>query len=182
MAFSYLAAATDALRQGEILQNVREIRPKLDQGIYGLADMPSEARNYPFVLVVSADCDLFWDYDLKRQGSAPEHKRLNQVLLCELFERGDIRGADEGNVQLFNFIRKNQHERYHRFDQGTIGESDDVLPELYADFKRIIGLPIDVIYHQIDENVAVRFALLPESYTRHVMQRLFSFLSRVGLP
>lgn len=84
---------------------------------------------------------------------------------------------------LWKRIRQNQDVRYHKLPAAGIGNPDVTkLPDLYLDFKRTISLPTGYLYGGISGGTVERIAVIPAVYRHDLMQRLFGFLSRVGLP
>ena len=176
------APAGGRLWQGEILSNVIEIRRAPEE--LGL-EQPTEVERlvHPYALVMTPDCDLEQDFNARQDASAPESRLVPHVLLCEVREAEELRGSRALTSKLWTRVRQNQDERYqylHRVSpaEDMVGEG---LPVLALDFKRILTLPTDELYAQIGPVVGRR-ALLVDRYLFEVMQRFYSFQSRVGVP
>jgi hypothetical protein len=153
------------------------------------------------MIVMTAVCDLEWDYKARfadetaeQHGTAGvvEHDRpaepdndpglVPHVLLCELYEKGNIRVLIKGH-ELWRRIQQNQDERYHRFGQASIGDpSAAELPELFLDFRKTLSLPTQAIYDGLDKGGVRRIAVVPPVYIHDLMHRFYGFLSRVGVP
>ena len=185
-----------ALRQGEILSDVYEYQA-LHPPIENTSNDPLSFQplQHPFLIVMTADCDLLQDYKARitppnqeqtLQGVRQERSRRNallpHILLCELYERHEI-SAILTEAGLLKRIEDNQIERYHRFTTAHIGNSQvDQLPELFLDFKKILTLPADRLYEGLESSKITRVALVPPIWVHDLMHRFYSFLGRVGVP
>ncbi len=184
MPFNYLAASSKELRQGEILSNLCEYRPDNPVANHKRegSSIPVIPIIHPRVTVISQDCDLLSDFKQRESGNTDHPNIINCLLLCELFEEGDIRQRLPGS-DVWKRIFQNQDVRYYRLPAGPIedGSSGD-LPELYLDFKRIVpAAPCD-IYEAINLGQTVRVAIVPDVYIHDLVQRFYAFHSRVALP
>lgn len=182
---------TPCLRQGEIIANLLEL-PPAPSDIKTLQDEKISPevirRTHPLSLVITQDCDLDWDYKYRttpgtiKKDEKDENKLLYHIQFCDLFIYDDIRFGRGLNRPLWERIQSNQDERYHHFISSQVGELETTLPDLYVDFKRVFSLPADYVYWLISTNFSKREALLPDPYLRDLIQRLFSYLSRVSIP
>jgi len=183
VALVYLPPNSSPLRQGEILENLFELQPRVSPG--KTVDVEQETMldriDHPYAIVVSQDCDLEWDYKA-RQGQASEDKILTHVLFCALFLRDEIKIRSRLKSDLMKRVDQNQDERYHRFDEAPVADTGYSLPELYADFKTIFSLPIEFVYSLTLGDHATRRGFLPSPYVQDFMHRLYSFLGRVAIP
>ncbi|MBI2842218.1 MAG: hypothetical protein HYX78_02335 [Armatimonadetes bacterium] len=184
MALEYILWSGGQLRQGEIIVGLYEYEY---ESLAGTQTDPGTENpvqqitivEHPRVIIVSQDCDLEQDY-AGRQGQASSDKLLQHVLMCDMYEKDEIRGRSALNSALFRRVNQNQDERYHRFDNAPVGNSDRSLPELYVDFKRILSLPTGFVYDLLYRNEAQRVALVPGLYLHDFVHRLYSFLGRVA--
>lgn len=186
MPLRYVASDSARLRQGEIIEDLVELGPVASDHRRLEADEPRvtaqfERIRHPYVIVISQDCDLEWDYGA-REGSAPEHKLLRHVLFCDLFPPAEVRQRGSLTSGLFDRVKQNQDERYHRFDGAAVGDAGDFLPELVADFKSVFSLPTEFVYSLTSTDELARRGFLPPPYLQHFTHRLHSYLSRVALP
>ncbi len=183
MSFYYLPSHSSWLRQGEIIENLFELRPRVLEG--EIIDVKQNTKlvkiDHPYAIVASQDCDLEWDYKA-RQGQAEDDKLLMHVLFCDLFTQGEIYLRGRLKSDLRRRVRKNQDERYHRLNEAPIHETGQALPELYADFKATFSLPVEFVYRLISSSQAARRGFLPHPYLQDFTHRLYNFLGRVALP
>lgn len=99
-----------------------------------------------------------------------------------MFKKEEIRWSRGFNSTLWERVTSNQDERYHFFQQAQIDDTGEQLPGLYVDFKLVFTLPTDYVYWLISCTYSNPIAVIPEPYFRDVIQRVFSYLSRVALP
>ncbi len=95
-----------------------------------------------------------------------------------------MRRAKSLNARLWKEVRQNQNDRY-QFLRNVLAEEEaqgDGLPELAADFKRLLAVPTDELYAQLTNGIVHRRTVLVERYVFNVMQRFYSFQGRVGVP
>lgn len=197
MPFKYDAPPeVGALRQGELLGEIWEYRPEhppiaLPQD----TSIQYRAVHHPLMMVMNPDCDLEWDFrsrfpDESAQSTytpAPEASKPNilisHVLLCDVYEKGNIIDRVSPGRDIWKRIEQNQDERYHHFRPAPIGDSStNELLDLYLDFKKVFGLPTESLYEGLRANAVKRIALVPPTYIHDLTHRFYGFLSRVGLP
>jgi hypothetical protein len=165
-----------ALLQGDLLSGVVEYR------VIDTSDAKKPLVKpfpRPFCVVISASCDLFFDF---RQRSDPEegkeHKLLEAIWLTLLFEKRQIhdlgiQGSD------WNAIKSKHRSRFHLLDGPS---SEPRLPVLLADFKRSFGIAPETIYDQVKQGQVKKLGSIPNVYLHDLMQRCYSFLGRVSTP
>lgn len=197
-----LPPTSGPLRQGEILADIWEHRP-LQAPIAIDQDDPFEFRpiQHPLMVVMTAVCDLEWDYNARfAHETAEQHgtagvvahdqpevadndpRLVPHVLLCELYEQNNIRVLIRGS-ELWKRIRQNQDERYHHLGPGFIGDPPvGQFPDLYLDFKKTIALSTQSLYSESGSVQVPRKAIVPPVYVHDLIQRFYGFLSRVGVP
>jgi hypothetical protein len=186
-----------ALRQGEILTGICEYRPRLapiaQTHQTGVDVVPI---HHPYMIIMTADCDLDWDFKARFANQQAEefyddevilqHEALPaiipHILLCEVYDSAAVRARVPAS-DIWKRIRQNQDERYHYFQATSIGEpSIDQLSDVCLDFKKTLALPTQSIYNGICAHGIHRFAIVPPIYIHDLMHRFYGFLSRVGLP
>lgn len=143
--------------------------------------------SHGLVIVMSPDCDLFWDHQTRFNeavSTSNSHKLMNHVILCDLFEEAEIRQTPGINSNIWNWIRGNNNERYHYFDPLNIKSTNEPLSKgLVADFKKTFAIDVGNLYQGIMQDKGVnRMAIIPPIYLQSLIQRFYSFLSRIGLP
>jgi hypothetical protein len=190
------------LKQGEILADIWVHRP-----LVAAVEIPPghsveiEPTRHPLVIVMTAECDLEWDYKTRfgeetiegetgaivvLKGGANvdiNHPNLvHSVLMCEVYRDEEIRARVPGS-DIWKRIGRNQDERYHHFEQGPIGDPPmDSLPDVYLDFKKLLALPPQTLYDSLGPGRVRRIAVVPAVYLHDLMHRFYGFLSRVGVP
>ena len=183
VAFFYIRHNDPFLKQGEIISNL--VEPKLqtpeETSIHEVKQPKFVPITHAYVIVVSQSCDLEWDYKA-RFGEESEHKLLEHVLFCGLFPREEIRDESKRRAQEFRQISKNQNERYHYLSEAPVNGTQDILPELIADFKTTFSLPTDFTYWLVSTGQTAREGALFSPYLEDFMHRLYSFLGRVAIP
>lgn len=163
------------LRQGEILSDIIQVRINLKDI---RAEKLPRLRNivHPWVIIVSQDCDLDWDFKARRDEGSPL-KLMPSVLFCEMFEATKV-------TQDKDKIKQNKNERYHFFQRCEKGAdaSHMGLPELVVDFKRYFSVPTDEVYARINASQLRRRSRLVSPYLEHFATRFYYFQYRVALP
>lgn len=181
-----------AIRQGEILTEVVQLEPDLDQASIFDIDQPSFKKIiHPYAVVISQDCHLDWDYVARSAIKLnsdnvykQQHKLLNEILLCEVQEAKIVRNYENVNRKEWELVASRRHERFYFF-QAVPSECDleqKGLPELTADFKRVFGITPAYLHHLIDSGIAQRRTVLVSPYSHDLSHQYHSFQGRVALP
>ena len=195
MPLCYDPPVIGALRQGELLANVWV--HSVSYPSVALADgerAPIDSVVHAYLFVMSPDCDLDWDFksrtemsattDLAGNGIIPPHKTMFHVLVCDAYEGEHIRGP-EGLVnssQQWRRVIENQELRFHYFPSAVVANQGREVSALCVDFKRSFGLPVEQLYAGIRMEGVNRVARVPPIFLQNLIQRYYSFLSRVGIP
>ena len=187
MSFAYQPGqTTGAVRQGEVLGPL-----VLHQAVFPPRRIPKampllvESVQIDLAVVLSPECDLTWDHDMRfldwesEDGSAQE---VEYVMMCQLHGRAEIRSRFKNEGDLWDRVDGNHDRRYHHVPPGRIGDSSTLLHSLYLDFKKVISMPTARLYDGVLAGDIERVALLPEYYVHHLIHRFYGFLSRVALP
>lgn len=176
----YAAASNSvALRQGEILSNLPQIRLVLET-IRGESQSIQEVV-HPLAIVVTQDCDLDLDFRA-RTVEVNEAKQMPSILFCELQEATFARDH-AGNSSVWGRIKINADERYHFFEEVPAG-CDLIaqgLSEMCVDFKRYFTLPAAEVYSRFQINTKRR-CRLRSPYLEHFATRFSHYQCRVALP
>ena len=140
---------------------------------------------YPFVFVLSQDCDLEQDF-LARKGE-PGHSPNNlmsSVLLCEGQDALQVLSKlkDQGS-KVREYIMQNKHERYHYVSAvpSNLDLAGTGIAPLILDFKQYVTVSTAEIYVQTQATARRRGILLP-SYLEHLSTRFCYYQFRVALP
>jgi hypothetical protein len=176
----------DRLWQGEILENVVQIRPTVESiAANVLGQLEFAPVIHELVVVMSQDCDLDQDYARRaehREGTLPN------IMLCDVYRaevlRALVRQRDQlGSQDWRKRIAQNQNERFH-YLQRTEPAQDlqrEGLSALALDFKLYFTLPTDELYARLSQGIRRR-CILNTPYAEHLAHRFFKFQSRVALP
>lgn len=181
----------EALRQGEILTGVIQIKPVASESSPNLAQIQYLAQIqfkpivHPYAIIVTQNCDLDWDYSARQNRDKP-NKLLNSILFCQVDTAQEIRSNK--TVQLnsadWNLVKSNRHQQYHFLEKIPLEResSQEGIPELTVDFKKIFAIDADFLYDQINNNFAKRRAVLESPYLEDFSHRYHDFHGRVALP
>lgn len=196
------------LGECELLSELERIT--LDPTDIGLSEAFGSIRvTFPYVMIMSQDCDLEWDHTARRHietaGIPPVHgqarrdwdqahkdaraKLMEGVLLCVAEEESVVRVSSALPAKQWQFAESNQHERYHFLRAGAAGVDYEGLgfPPLVLDFKRYFTIPGEELSRRAALTGAApgraqRRAALASPYLEDVASRFFRFQSRVALP
>jgi hypothetical protein len=179
------SALGDRLWQGEILQNVVQLKSSLDSLQNPNGEIEIDPVDHDFAIVMSQDCDLLRDYN-RRQERAPV--ALPNILLCDLYHaealRTKINAEDQlGRREWKKLIAPNQNERFHYLQK--VEPNEDLqgagMPALAIDCRLYFTIPTDELYYRLTQEIRRR-ARLNSPYIEHLAQRFFKFQARVALP
>ena len=194
----YLSSSLDgALRQGEILSELVQVKIKLER-ILSESDYQGIDLIHQLAIIVTQDCDLEQDYKARFIGSAGKHRLLPNILFCEAeFADGFRNGHKDEKLsedkrersRLINsngwkIIQQNKDERFH-FLQKIPKEDDSLgkgIDELCVEFKRYFTIPTDEVYHRIKVGNTIRRCRLASPYLEHLSVRYHYYHFRVALP
>ena len=144
-----------------------------------------EEIEHPYSIILTQDCDLYWDFDARREGNAAasQIKLVPSLLLCELSEENALRGVQGINSDVWRRIAQNSNERFHKLPEVPSEQDlqNEGLPSLVADFKRIFTVPTDELYTRVGASVRRR-SVLTDPYLQHFSSRFGYFCLRVALP
>jgi len=162
------------LRQGEVISG-------LLQYIYDQSKNDVDAREHPYAVVLTQDCDLLWDYELRQKGDSG---KLSSVLLYEADIAEEVRKDHDIKSDLWRRIIKNNDERWHLLEKSS-QQCDAVghgIGSLIIDFKQFFTLTPDDIYRQVAAGTARRRCRLEVPYREHLQCRAAFYFQRVTLP
>ena len=205
----YVRHNSPFLRQGEIISNLVEFKLRTSEA-KSINDVSEKGKadqiTHQYVIVVSQDCDLEWDYKA-RSEEASEDKLLTHILFCALFPLDEVRNRGRLKSELWKRVGQNQDERYHHLDEALLISTEqctnefvadihkmstedfhkkygteEIVPELIADFKTTFSLPNEFAYWLVASGQANRKGALFSPYLEDFMHRLYGFLGRVATP
>lgn len=181
-----------AIRQGEIISGL--IVTRIDPTTMFQEEPDFIPEQHPYVIVVSQDCDLDWDYKARLPENVKDlkqrHKILPNILFCMMTTARQLRDRDndipkdkEMNSNAWDQIRINKHERYHFFESIDSGLDSrrEGIPELGVDFKRYFSVSTDEVYTQLNQN-ALQRCRLNSPYLEHFSTRFCYYQFRIALP
>lgn len=174
-----------ALRQGEILTNLIQVR--LDLESLKVGEFAAEQIIHPFAVVLTQDCDCIQDHKARAVSEEKSKNYVPNIMFAEVHTAEWMR--DKENLErldstLWKPVRQNKNERYH-FLQAVPAEIDaqgEGLPELTLDFRRYFSIPTDEVYHRLGVAEAKRRCRLVSPYLEHLGARFSFFSQRVALP
>ncbi len=179
------------IRQAELLSNVEEYQVELDD--QGSSEALGFIRvEHPLVVVVSQDCDLEQDFNLRHpagdqvitsEEADARATALPYVLMCEGYGEEELGGhlPDSFGSKDFRRIRQNQNERYHCLEEGRLGSPEETIEPLFFDFRRHFSLPSAGLYGQLDRGQVARRGRVPVYHLHDLVHRFFGYLSRVAI-
>lgn len=177
----YEPSAVDGpLRQGEILSNLVQLKLKLET--LRASEKEFDPQLHPYVIVVSQDCDLDWDYRTRSGQTA--NKLIPGILFCEVTTAEKLRHGGDVQSDIWKRIKINKDERYQFLQKVPATEDllQQGLPELGIDFKRYFTLPADEVYARIAAQETQRRCRLVSPYLEHFSTRFAYYQFRIALP
>ena len=140
---------------------------------------------FPYLLVLSQDCDLDLDCEYHTKSKDDQDKFLFSILVCPGYFAEELRGGihlrkyklkmQQINKEMWNNIKHNQNPRYHFLK----GEKTFQVPDLVLDFKHYYAISRDVLYENFEDHY---IGSINELFREALSQRFAYYLSRVGLP
>ena len=166
---------TGELRQGEIISG-------LVQHVYDEESRGVDAIQHEYVVVLSQDCDLLWDYQ-RRQDNVAEV--LYGVIFCQAKTADRIRQEQGINSRTWRILIQNREERFHALER--VPPENDLLGNglgpLVVDLKMIFAVNPSVVYKQLRlGSGAVRRCRIDVPYREHLQTRAAFYFQRVALP
>ena len=144
-----------------------------------------------YAVVVSQDCDLFQDYNLRKNpqesNTALHDKCLLNILFCPLYQfdsfiKGEHLSDLDREMQRISSqerrrIKSNQNLRYHYFEKKV----ELQIPELVADFKHFFTIEREFFYKSFHKGKYF-LCSIASLFREDLSQRFSNFLSRIPLP
>lgn len=174
------------LQNGEILRGLSIPTPKwpFESDIDFDQEILFPQILHPYVVVVSQECDLYWDYLDRLSGESTgerRNKEIPEILVAEMFNVAELRESANINGGLWKEIKKHQNSRFHYFPPSEPDTNPEVT-ELAADFKSVFGVDPNLLYSLLKQSRIDRVATLQTDFRRQLNQRLMNWLGRVDLP
>jgi len=173
------------ISQGDIYKDVEFIEYAIEkEGVIEISKII-----FPFVMVLTQDCDLNQDYTVRwaRNGAANHDKKIISVIVAPLYNVEHVYSGEhlselemimaeikKGKTQ-GNTLRQNQTPRYHYLEfPANVPIVSSVI-----DFKHYFTVNVEYLKKHKKVNFICQIGPL---YREDVSQRFSSYLSRIGLP
>lgn len=179
----------EALLQCEVLSDVVEFAADADGPGAGV---DVHRIVHPYAILLTQDCDLDRDWEVRRSGAETHHRLLRNLLLCEVTTAEELRTGEKGgnadmppvNSSLWNSIRQNKDERFHFLEAAppNLDAARRGVEELVVHFLRVFTVPTGRLYRAIDAAHTARRARLRSPYLEHLAHRFTTYWARIALP
>ena len=176
------------ISQGDIYKDVEFIEYAIErEGIMEISKI-----TFPFVVVLTQDCDLNQDYTVRwaRKETSNHDKKLFSVIVAPLYNFEHFNSGShlselkmnmtvikaQGNTAANN-LKNNKTPRYHYLEF-----TDNIRVPLVSsviDFKHYFTVNVEYLKEHKKNNFICQIGAL---YREDVSQRFSSFLSRIALP
>lgn len=173
------------ISQGDIYKDVEFIEYAIEkEGVIQISKIV-----FPFVVVLTQDCDLKQDYRVRwaKNLTFNQDKKLFSVIVAPLYNFEHFCNGEHLSVLDMHmteikkestpekYLRQNQTPRYHYLEFP-----DDVqIVSSVIDFKHYFTVNVEYLKKHKRDNFICQIGTL---YREDVSQRFSSFLSRIGLP
>ncbi len=187
-----MACEPGQLRQGEILRSFRV--PVLRYRRESASDERSayvDYRRYPWIVILSQDCDLEQDYLARnelaaREGREPVRadKELQGVIVSMAYpaiavKSGSYReGASRLTTAHGRMLEQHRLERYGYIQRQAGSLNDD----LAVDFKEHLTIPPDYLYAELGADPSPIIGRLDHPWREQLSFRFWTYVYRVALP
>lgn len=173
------------ISQGDIYKDVEFIEYAIEKkGVIEISKI-----TFPFVVVLTQDCDLSQDYKVRWARKEPSNhdKKLISVIVAPLYNVEHVYTGEhlsELNMDMAeikkgrtpgNNLRQNQTPRYHYLEFPP----NVPIVSSVIDFKHYFTVNVEYLKKHKKENFVCQIGPL---YREDVSQRFSSYLSRIGLP
>ncbi len=173
------------ISQGDIYKDVEFIEYAIEKA--GVIEISKIV--FPFVVVLTQDCDLNQDYTVRwsRNGGSNHDKKIISVIVAPLYNVEHVyRGEHLSELTMTmaeikkgrtpgKTLRQNQTPRYHYLEFPTNVE----IVSSVIDFKHYFTVNVEYLKKHKKANFICQIGPL---YREDVSQRFSSYLSRIGLP
>jgi hypothetical protein len=169
--------------QGDVFRDIEYIEYVAEAG----QKLKMSSIVFPFVVVLTQDCDLEQDDTVRTVGAESDHdKQLISALVAPLYNYAHVREGthlrDLGMTmqkivsKKAPYVHNNEIARYHylEFDPTHVQ-----LPPSVIDFKHYFSVNVSYLKERIGTNWVCKIAELHREAFCH---RFAAFLARIGLP
>ena len=178
----------DRISQGDIYRDVEFIESVTEKD--GVVEI--RKITFPYVAVLTQDCDLAQDFSFRFEDLRSEDKLLLSVLVAPLYNEDhfflgehlseinrkmqEIKKKKKGDLTTAaKNILDNNNPRYHYL---KFSENVPIVPSI-IDFKHYFSLNVEYLLDIRDTNFVCKIS---ELYREDLSHRFAGFLSRIGLP
>lgn len=184
--FSYIQK--DRIYQGDIFKDIKiPISVEIED-----EELSVKSIFFPFVIVMTQDCDLQQDFNTLEQSNTNQRNCLLSILLCPLFYADVLKqgihfeeigiNSNKLNSGLWSPIKGNKDKRYYHFTEETVDIAPDKsvsVPESVIDFKHYQTIQRDYLYELYGKHY---FLSVDTLFREKISDRFTHFLARIGLP
>lgn len=168
--------------QGDLLSNL-----SISISSYSAEELKVVDITFPFVVVLSQDCDLMQYFDVKNRTKKDGvfNQYLSNVLIAPCYYKNDFKSGE--NLSFLNInqtsrssdqmklINQEREPRYHYIE----ADGELKIPELYIDFKVYYTVQPDDLFSSYKE---CYIATINALFRERITQRYTNYISRIGLP
>lgn len=173
------------LSQGDIYRNIEYIEYAIEKG----SNIEISKINFPYVVVLTQDCDLEQDHiNRNRKPATNEDKKLFSIIVAPIYNAEHFFLGEhllELNLTMMKFdsssktnknnIITDQNQRYH-----FLSFPDDIsVPDSIVDFKHYFTVNIEYLRNLKNKSFVCSIKPI---YRELLLQRFSNYLSRIGLP
>lgn len=149
-----------------------------------IAEFPSEWEqiNIPYWIVLTQDCDLLQDFNMRNENWDNNDKYLRTILVAPCYLYEDFCKWEHiiwYNMHKYEWkwakkiINNDEYKRLHYL------EKSDFTPEFVIDFKHFYTITREIIYNNYNKTY---ICSVSELYRENLSQRFTNFLWRIWLP
>jgi len=192
----YEPRTTNSPHQGSLYRSIKVITAT---SALGLQEVNFSEWELPYAVVLSQECDLSLDHDLREKLKRLEGESNNSdrdqkhdklllgVLVCPAYQAASFREGKHLNElhrvmesygsRDFKLIKGNCNPRYHYLAKWAPLQ----VAELVVDFKHFFTIPVEQLWDEYgtEEHYIARLKPL---YREDLSQRFSAYLTRIGIP
>lgn len=173
----------ERILQGDIFRDIEYIESIMeDNGRLNISKIL-----FPYIIVLSQDCDLAQDYRFRTEEKNSQDKYLISVLVAPIYNYEHVcEGSHLSELEIKSQeinkkktpgknLRRNLNPRYHYLEFP----SDVGLVPSVIDFKHYFSVSVMYLNQEKNEKFVCS---VKELYREDISHRFAAFLSRIGLP
>lgn len=179
----YVKHTSKRICQGDILRNIEVIDWSMKDSSSGYE---ISKVTLPYIIIMSQDCDLEWDFKSRLETTPAKHDKLLQnILVCPAYIAEDFKDGEHlRSIGLkmerwgkddYKRIKQQNNARFHFLEQVQALQ----VPQLIVDFKHYYTIPRDALYRMYPRHY---LATINQLFRESLSQRFSNYLSRIGLP